>query len=268
MLVLGHRYGSIEPKSKKSYTHVEYEYALEKNKPFFAVVATDEWRIARQKVEEDPNVVVETENPAGLRKFRDIVKSKVCRLFNEKTEIKVAVHESLREVEHEHDLVGWVRGDAIDREAEMAKEIAALKRAVTDAEKRVEKAEKAATKSPNRDWQAISTKLTATNIDATRAYTAEQRDKMEPATRLGMARANVMSCLRWWRSDLLLGVTAGGNNIHVFLVRYVVPELLVYDLTEEVKPTGRGLLSRYILSAKGKEFLHFIESENAKSASK
>jgi len=28
MLIIGGRYGSIEPKSGKSYTHLEYEYAL------------------------------------------------------------------------------------------------------------------------------------------------------------------------------------------------------------------------------------------------
>jgi hypothetical protein len=41
MLILGGRYGSIEPKSGKSYTQVEYEYAAEKGKPLFALVMTD-----------------------------------------------------------------------------------------------------------------------------------------------------------------------------------------------------------------------------------
>src|SRR5919205_3446113 len=38
LLILGGRYGSIEPESQKSYIQLEYEYALEQNKPFFAVV--------------------------------------------------------------------------------------------------------------------------------------------------------------------------------------------------------------------------------------
>jgi hypothetical protein len=41
MLILGSRYGSIEPKSKKSYIEVEYDYAVNTNKPFFAVVISD-----------------------------------------------------------------------------------------------------------------------------------------------------------------------------------------------------------------------------------
>jgi hypothetical protein len=38
LLILGGRYGRIEPNSKKSYTHLEYEYALDKNKPLFVCV--------------------------------------------------------------------------------------------------------------------------------------------------------------------------------------------------------------------------------------
>ena len=41
MLILGGRYGSIEPTSKKSYTHLEYEYAISQNIPVFATVLSD-----------------------------------------------------------------------------------------------------------------------------------------------------------------------------------------------------------------------------------
>ena len=38
MLILGGRYGSIEEKSGNSYTQLEYEYAISKHMPVFAVV--------------------------------------------------------------------------------------------------------------------------------------------------------------------------------------------------------------------------------------
>src|SRR5215212_6560884 len=38
LLVLGGRYGSLEPNSQKSYIHLEYDYAVERGKPLFAVV--------------------------------------------------------------------------------------------------------------------------------------------------------------------------------------------------------------------------------------
>src|SRR5947209_15851319 len=41
MLILGGRYGSIEPKSGKSYIELEYEYAIRKGKPLFAAVISE-----------------------------------------------------------------------------------------------------------------------------------------------------------------------------------------------------------------------------------
>ncbi|MEH6645095.1 DUF4062 domain-containing protein [Sulfitobacter sp.] len=38
MLILGGRYGSLEPKTKLGYTELEYDYAIEAGKPVFAVV--------------------------------------------------------------------------------------------------------------------------------------------------------------------------------------------------------------------------------------
>src|SRR5271157_2532201 len=42
LLILGGRYGSLEPNSGKSYVHLEYEHALKKGKPFFALVIKNE----------------------------------------------------------------------------------------------------------------------------------------------------------------------------------------------------------------------------------
>src|SRR5947209_18944234 len=38
MLILGGRYGSIEPNTSLSYTELEYDYAVKSGHPFFAVV--------------------------------------------------------------------------------------------------------------------------------------------------------------------------------------------------------------------------------------
>ena len=41
VLILGGRYGSIEPKTQKSYTQLEYEYALERGIPISAFYIKD-----------------------------------------------------------------------------------------------------------------------------------------------------------------------------------------------------------------------------------
>jgi hypothetical protein len=42
MLILGGRYGSVEPNSGLSYTELEYDFAVNSGKPFFAIVIEDE----------------------------------------------------------------------------------------------------------------------------------------------------------------------------------------------------------------------------------
>ena len=43
MLILGGRYGTIEPVSGKSYIQLEYDYARKLKKPYFAVVMDDDY---------------------------------------------------------------------------------------------------------------------------------------------------------------------------------------------------------------------------------
>ena len=75
LLILGERYGSVEPKSGKSYTQLEYEYAISKEKPLFACVVTDSAQEERVKKHGTP--VIETYNPQKLKEFRDFVLTKM-----------------------------------------------------------------------------------------------------------------------------------------------------------------------------------------------
>lgn len=105
MLILGGRYGSIDPDSGKSYTHLEYEYAHSINKPLFAVVINDV--ALRKKTYEER----ETQNPESLEDFRQQVLSYLSAFFSDNKDIKLAVHESLGTLIQDNKLVGWVRGD-------------------------------------------------------------------------------------------------------------------------------------------------------------
>src|SRR5215831_7732955 len=65
LLILGGRYGSIEPTSRKSYIQLEYEYAQECKKPFFALVIDEDH--LEKKVKGRGRKVFETENPQQLK---------------------------------------------------------------------------------------------------------------------------------------------------------------------------------------------------------
>ena len=124
MLILGGRYGSIEPKSGKSYTQLEYEYALEKNKPLFAVVLSE--KAIDEKVKIDGKSVLENENNHLLKNFKELVTSKMVKFCDDTKDIKLAIHETLSEFSYSKELIGWIRGDNAVNSSLLAEEIARL----------------------------------------------------------------------------------------------------------------------------------------------
>ncbi|MFN7766329.1 MAG: DUF4062 domain-containing protein [Planctomycetaceae bacterium] len=116
MLILGGRYGSIEPKSGKSYIELEYDYALKHKKPLFAAVISGEYLEAKVKAE--GSAFIETVHGVQLKAFRETVTTKICRFFKDVNELKLIVFESLSKFERNEGLSGWIRGtDVIDPKA-------------------------------------------------------------------------------------------------------------------------------------------------------
>lgn len=111
MLILGGRYGTIDPESGKSYTEKEYRYAMSKGKPLFSVVASED--IIRKKVEAEGPDAIETMRGDLLKEFRKLVTEKICRFFSTVDALRLAIVEALRQVERNDELVGWVRGDEV-----------------------------------------------------------------------------------------------------------------------------------------------------------
>lgn len=124
LLILGGRYGSVEPTSGKSYTHLEYEYAVEKGKPLFAVVINNS--ALEEKVKANGTTVIEQDSPHLLKEFKSQVLSNLVKFFDDKKDIKLAVHETLSDFNYRKDLTGWVRGDNAVNTGLLAEEIARL----------------------------------------------------------------------------------------------------------------------------------------------
>ena len=114
MLLLGGRYGSIEPKSGKSYTHLEYDYAVELGKPLFAIVIND--KALDEKVNKEGKNVLELDNPQGLKDFKKVVISNMCAFWDDLKDIKLNVNDSIRDIEYRYasSLKGWVKADDTD----------------------------------------------------------------------------------------------------------------------------------------------------------
>ncbi len=139
MLILGGRYGSIEPVSSKSYIELEYRFALEKSKPLFAVIMTDD--LNRKKLIELGEKAIETDNKNSYLKFKGFVKSKMVRFCEDPKEVKLAIHETLNVFSKRENLVGWIPGnqganvlELADQVARLAKENSQLRQKVSEYE--------------------------------------------------------------------------------------------------------------------------------------
>ena len=109
LLILGVRYGSIEPGSGKNYTHLEYEYASKHKKALFACVIDDEERIYRIE-----NNLVKEDNPDKLREFKQqVCQDKVVKFWKNPDRIQYTIFQSLtHDFSKRENLVGWLRSDA------------------------------------------------------------------------------------------------------------------------------------------------------------
>ncbi|SJZ55429.1 DUF4062 domain-containing protein [Selenihalanaerobacter shriftii] len=120
LLILGGRYGSVESESELSYIELEYEYAVKKNIPVFALVINDE--LLNKKVSEIGRKVLELENPDKYKRFKEKVLGKMCDFFNDKKDIKLAVSNTLSRFEKRFDFTGWVSGENIKTNQELEEE--------------------------------------------------------------------------------------------------------------------------------------------------
>ncbi len=133
MLILGGRYGSVDPSQQISYTEIEYKYAVEKGMPVFSVFITD--KALDDKIKRLKKTAIEDKEPKKLEEFKKLILSKVCRPFDDLKDIKIAVHETLNKFSREYNLSGWISGSDISEYDSLLKENLELKTKLLDFEK-------------------------------------------------------------------------------------------------------------------------------------
>jgi hypothetical protein len=124
LMILGGRYGSVDPQSQKSYIQLEYEYAAEQGKPLFAIVIERDY--LEEKVKKFGTNVIEAEFPQKLKEFRTLVLSKMVRFWRDPRDIKLAILETIAELSRRSELIGWIPGDEAINAGALAEEIARL----------------------------------------------------------------------------------------------------------------------------------------------
>jgi hypothetical protein len=198
LLILGARYGSIEPKSGKSYIQLEYEYAVELDKPLFAVVMHDELRT--QRVTAYGEDAIELENRGQYKKFKDMVLSKMCKFYEDKKDIKLAIYETLISFSDKYTLDGWVSGKEIREEGFYLKEITKLNDKIRLLEKENEVIKKEKDKSSKISESGVSV---INHIEKLIFSKTDLNTRVERILRLKNFRfcGECEDEIEWWTSD-------------------------------------------------------------------
>lgn len=107
VLIIGGRYGSINPATRKSYTQMEYEYAIEIGMPILAFPISNIDALPPDKKDLDLSHITE---------FRKVVmeSQKLCKLWSTSAELVGGVLSSLAEAVADNPRAGWTRGNAYE----------------------------------------------------------------------------------------------------------------------------------------------------------
>lgn len=104
VVIVGGRYGSLDT-SGKSYTQMEYEYALSKHKPTIAFLHQNVGSIPAAKTESTD------EGKQKLEEFRQLPKTKVVKYWFSPSDLGSKVSRSIIQLTKSHPTPGWVRAN-------------------------------------------------------------------------------------------------------------------------------------------------------------
>lgn len=107
ILLIGARYGTINPATGISFTEQEYDYAVSKNIPVLAFLHNNPYNLPFEKRDDDKKELLEA--------FRDKVsKNRLCKMWNNINDLLGSVIVSLTEETSENPQLGWTRGSSYD----------------------------------------------------------------------------------------------------------------------------------------------------------
>uniref|UniRef100_UPI003FEE920F DUF4062 domain-containing protein n=1 Tax=Lachnospira sp. TaxID=2049031 RepID=UPI003FEE920F len=101
ILILGGYLGSIDKETNKSYTYMEYEYALKKNIPILAIIRKDESGIKCKE---------EGERKKKYLSFVSKVENgRLCKYYEDKEELAGIIHFGMNKQIEEYPQLGWIK---------------------------------------------------------------------------------------------------------------------------------------------------------------
>ncbi|MBL4571868.1 MAG: DUF4062 domain-containing protein [Gammaproteobacteria bacterium] len=251
MLILGGRYGSLEPTTGVSYTELEYDYAVEQEKPLFAIVIEED--ALEGKIKEQGSSILEKENPKQLKMFREKVLSNISSFFVDSKDIKLCIYESLSDFAETRDLTGWVSGKEIPDTKAFLEEISRLINENEELKEELSKAKKRigtpTLESSNSQFEELKEIIRLIEV----TVPAKVSGGIERET-------NLLEVFVSNKENFVTGV----NNKHdvgaaeSFLYFNICPKLQIHGLVVNEK-VASVQWRRFAITKKGSDFLAYID---------
>lgn len=265
MLILGGRYGSLEPVSDKSYTHLEYEYALSKNMPVFAIVLDDSFLFMKSS-SCGKDTIFEKENTYKYNSFKNKVESNIVKYVSNIDQISSVVHAQLNNISNDPDyiLTGWVRNTGENDTNKLTKEINTLLKE---------------NNSLNKQIQKLQEKLSAKSKEQFGSYSFDEIVKLfrnkkfkVPAKFTEAGRDCTVSALSFFTTyfdAMVSGITnmQSSSDYEAYIFYHIAPFYISFDLLEKVKLSGTTA-QRVQTTKLGTAFYAMLESKNMLKNSK
>ena len=127
ILIVGGRYGSINPSEGVSYTQMEYDYAIKQNIPTITFIHKYPDKIESGKTDQDAN------SKLKLEAFKKLAEQKLCKYWETASELGGIVSRSLVKLIKDKPRPGWVKSSYVPDEdtnvtmLELRKQIDSLK---------------------------------------------------------------------------------------------------------------------------------------------
>lgn len=261
VLILGGRYGSIDEETGKSYTQLEYEYALDRNMPVFAIVIKDELTRKKVKEAEKHEDVIEIYNKTKYDDFKKNVLDKIVSFAGSLPEIKLGVHENIHQFERDYKLKGWVRGDSLKGDEKLQEKHLELVEKNSQLELKIEKSK---LKEKNRKtfksgctYKEIKELLESKEITIPKEYLDREEDVKFPLIQAFFLGKDTYSS----------GVSnrKGMNIDDKSLYFNVAPQLITLGLLENKENVGVEYRTT-VLTEDGKKFITLYELEKMKNS--
>jgi hypothetical protein len=254
MLILGGRYGSIESKSGKSYTQLEYEYALSKDIPVFAVVLTQTFLTMKINLLGLQNVVDSSDN---YQTFKTLVMSKIVREVDDCKDIKITIHSTLNDFTYEYALAGWSRNTPENDTAQLLRDNNTLMKENLTLSKQVQKLKEQLESRKkeqfgNFSFDELVEILKSKIFNLPLRLVAHHEE----------AEINALLFFITYYNSLVTGISNySTNSVETkYVFKQILPYYVSFDLVEKVKLTGTNV-QRMQASKNGTSFYAILEAK-------